>query len=502
MFTRLIVVAMLAPLTWTAQPSFVQKLQTEFEKRLTVEKLENGLTVMIYEKHDAPIVSTSIGFKVGSVDEHAGNFGCAHMLEHMLFKGNRIYGTTDFDKESAITKEIEKWANRYDREQLKENPEPTALKLYRKRLDQLVKRLNEVVIKSPYNPIYAAHGGKGLNAYTNTDNTVYIVDVPSNKLELWALLESMKFRDPVLRSYYPERDVVMEERRMRTDSKPRGKLWEALISTAYMAHNYRNPVIGFMSELETLKKETLTKFFEDYYAPNNCTMVLVGDVEPQKAIAMIKRYFGDWKASERIERTHIREPEQFGERRTEVVDNAQPYLYAAYHMPRLNTADGTALTMLSQVLSGGKTSRFYQEIVVKQQLATSAWAYAGAGGQRYPGLFLVGGSPKFPNQPDELLASISKVIDDLVKNGVSDEELERVKTQIKAEFIFSLESSSTITSLLLSNQMNLGNWKEIFLDLDRTMNLSTKDLIRVASQYLIKKNRSAAFLLTAEKEKS
>ena len=318
MLTRIIIAAFLIPLSWSSEPTFVERLQSEFEKRLTVEKLENGLTVMIYEKHDAPIVSTSIGFKVGSVDEHAGNFGCAHMLEHMLFKGNTIYGTTDFQKESFITRQIEKWAERYDQEQLKENPDPTALKIYRKRLDQLVKRLNEVVVKSPYNPIYSAHGGKGLNAYTNTDNTVYIVDIPSNKLELWALLESMKFRDPVLRSYYPERDVVMEERRMRTDSKPRGKLWEALMGTAYMAHNYRNPIIGYMSELQTLKKDTLTKFFEDYYAPNNCTMVLVGDVDPQKAIGIIKRYFGDWKASQRIERTHIREPAQFGERRTEI----------------------------------------------------------------------------------------------------------------------------------------------------------------------------------------
>ena len=501
MLLRIFLATALIPLSFGATP-FVEKLQAEFEKRLTVKTLKNGLTVMIYEKHDAPIVSTSIGFKVGSVDEHAGNFGCAHMLEHMLFKGNRIYGTTDFQKESEITRQIEKWAARFDEEQLRENPDPTVLKIYKKRIEQLVKRLNEVVVKSPYNPIYAANGGKGLNAYTNTDNTVYIVDIPSNKLELWALLESMKFRDPVLRSYYPERDVVMEERRMRTDSKPRGKLWEALMGTSYMAHNYRNPIIGYMSELKTLKKETLTKFFKDYYAPNNCTMVLVGDVYPEKAIALIERYFGNWEPSERIERTHIREPEQEGERTAKVVDKAQPYLYASYHMPRLNTPDGTALTMLAQVLSGGKTSRFYQEIIVKQQLATSAWAYAGAGGQRYPGLFLVGGGPKHPHQPDELMKSMAEIIDDLVKNGVTQEELERVKTQTKAEFIYSLESASTVTSLLLSNHVNLGDWKEIFWDLERLLTLQPEDIVRVAKKYLHKDNRTVTALLTAKKENS
>ena len=499
MLSRILLVLFFCSVNFGANP-FVEKLQGEFEKRLTVKTLENGLTVMIYEKHDAPIVSTSIGFKVGSVDEHAGNFGCAHMLEHMLFKGNRVYGTKDFEKESEITAQILKWAERFDEEQLREEPDPTALKLYKKRMDQLVKRLNQVVIKSPYNPIYSANGGKGLNAYTNTDNTVYIVDLPSNKLELWALLESMKFRQPILRSYFPERDVVMEERRMRTDSNPQGKLWEALMGASYMAHNYRNPIIGYMSELQTLRKDTLTTFFKDYYAPNNATMVLVGDVYPEPTLALIEKYFGSWKSSDRLERTHIREPEQNGERRVEINEKAQPYLYASYKMPRLNTPEGTALTILAEVLSGGKTSRFYQEIVVKRKLATAAWAYAGAAGQRYPGLFLVGGSPKHPHQPSELMDLISEVIDDLIKNGVDEEEIKRVQTRMKAEFIYSLESASPLTSLLLSNQMNLGDWKEIFWDFERILSLTPEALVEVARKYLKKEKRTVATLLTSKKE--
>jgi predicted Zn-dependent peptidase len=484
-----------------AEDAFVSALLKEFQAKLTVKVLDNGLSVLIYEKHDAPIVSTSIGFKVGSVDEHAGNFGCAHMLEHMLFKGTQVYGTKDYEREKKITEKILRWAGRLDAERLKENPDPTAIKLYKKWIAKLVKHLNGVIEKSPYSPIYASHGAKGVNAYTNTDNTVYIVDLPANKLELWALLESQRFKAPVLRSYFPERDVVQEERRMRTDSNPKGKLWEAFMGASYMAHNYRNPVIGYMSELETLEKGTLSQFFKDYYAPNNCTIVLVGDLNPEETFELIEKYFGSWRPSSRLARTHIREPKQQGERVVEIQDKSQPYVYAGYHIPRLKGQEGSALTLLAQILSEGKSSRFYRHIVEDAQLASSVWAYAGAGGMRYPGVFLTGGSPRHPHGPDALVSAMSEVIKELVSSGVSEDELDRAKTKMKADLIYSLESGSRLRSLLLSNHVNLGDWREIFLDLERILQLKSEDLVKVAKRYLISRNRTVAKLLNSREGK-
>ncbi|MCO4781643.1 MAG: insulinase family protein [Candidatus Cloacimonetes bacterium] len=493
---KLILFILLTMSTHAQRFDFVQKLQENFERNLTITTLDNGLKIMIYEKHDVPIVKTRIGFKVGSVDEHAGNFGCAHMLEHMLFKGNKVYGTKDLDKEGEITKAIETLAYKMDKENLLEHPNRTILKLYKKRMKKLVTKLNKVVIKSPYNPIYSQNGGKGLNAYTNTDNTVYIVNIPSNKLELWALLESSKFTNPVLRSYYPERDVVIEERRMRTDGSPRGQLWEQFMLSAYTAHNYRNPVIGFMSELQTLAKSTLTDFFNQYYAPNNATIVLVGDVYPKQAIPLIKKYFGSWQAKKEFPRTHITEPKQLGERHTVISSKAQPFFYNGYHIPKVNTLEGSALGLFAQTIAGGKSSIMYKKLVLEKQIAASVWAFAGAGGQRYSPLFMTGGSPKSPHTNKEVNDAIDQVLQSVFKDGISLDELNRVKRRYKSEYIYAMDSSDNIASLLLDNEMNLGTYKEIFNDLDRVLAITPKQLVDIAKKHLIKSNKTTATLET------
>ena len=288
----------------------------------------------------------------------------------------------------------------------------------------------------------------------------------------------------------------MEERRMRTDGSPRGKLWEAFVGSAYMAHNYRNPVIGYMSELETLPKHTLTKFFNDYYAPNNATMVLVGDVDPDEAYRVVNKYFGSWKPSDRIERTHIREPKQNGERTVRVEHKAQPFFYVGYHMPRGNTPEGTALSMFSEVVAGGKSSTMYKEIVLKQKLATSAWTHPGAAGTRYPGLFMMGATPKNPHSNTKVLKAMDQIMDQVLEKGIDPARLEEVKKRYKALYIYALESSDTIASMLLDTEMNQGGWETIFKSLQDSMDITAEEINKAARKYLIRSNRTVAQLVT------
>ncbi|MCJ8346371.1 insulinase family protein, partial [bacterium] len=402
----------------------------------------------------------------------------------------------DLHQESKLTKDIEKLASKMDQERLRDLPSKTILKLYSNRMKSLVEKLNDVVIKSPYNPIYSENGGKGLNAYTSSDNTVYIVNIPSNKLELWALLEASKFTSPILRSYYPERDVVMEERRMRTDGSPRGLLWEQFMLTAFTAHNYRNPVIGYMSELETLGKSTLSEFFQQYYVPNNATIVLVGDVYPKEALQVIKKYFSNWKSKKNLARTHIREPKQYGKRHTTVKYKAQPFFYNGYHMPKVSTLEGSALGLFAETIAGGKSSIMYKRIVLEKQLAASVWAFAGAGGERYNPLFMTGGSPKAPHSNQEVNNAIDEVLKEVFEKGISLDELNRVKRRYKSQYIYAMDSSDNIGSLLLKNEMNLGTYQEIFNDLDRVLSLTPEKLVEIAKKYIHNDNKTTASLET------
>jgi predicted Zn-dependent peptidase len=481
--------------------NYLQKMREDFEKRLTVHKLENGLTILFYERHDAPVVSVQTGFKVGSSDEKIGSLGGTHMLEHMLFKGSTIYGTTNYKEESRFEKHIEKWANKIDKEMRKPKPSKFKLQFYKKTLKAWQEKQSKYIVKNPYSPIFSANGAVGFNAYTSTDNTVYIINMPSNKLELWATLEAQRLYNPVFRSYYQERDVVNAERGMRTDSNPRGKMWEAFMSTAFKAHPYRNPIIGWKSEIEVLNKKSLQEFFSKYYVPNNCVITLVGDVYPEKTIPMLQKYFGKWKPAKEIPRTNIIEPEQLGEKYVKVEEKAQPFFYMGYHMPRENTKEGTALSLFSDILGKGRSSKLYKEIVVKQKIASAAFSASGVGGSRYPGVLLIGGYPKAPNTCQTVIKAMDKLLDEILEKGIEKKDLERLISAYKAEFIYALESNETIATILLRTQLNYGSWEEIFKGFELTLSITPEDIINAARKYIKRKNRTTAELVNVKKGK-
>ena len=259
--------------------------------RVVEHTFPNGLKLLMIERHTSPTVAPYILFKAGSVDESDDARGIAHMLEHMLFKGTKTIGTIDYEKEKVVLAEIDKIGDALDMERAK-GARADAAKITK--LEEALKAQQEIakewVVSSEYTEIYTQHGSTGFNAGTSVDYTIYTVELPSNKLELWAMLESDRLKNAVLREFYVEREAVKEERRMAVDTRPGGKLYEQFIAASFTAHPYGMPIIGWPSDIAMLNRKKAEEFFRIHYAPNNSVMVIVGDIDVQKTIKLIEKY--------------------------------------------------------------------------------------------------------------------------------------------------------------------------------------------------------------------
>src|SRR5512133_1789846 len=243
--------------------------------------LKNGMKVLLVERHTSPTVAAWIRFKVGAVDERSDERGIAHLLEHMLFKGTKTLGTTDYEKEKPLLDRIEAVAQQGILEKAKrEKGDAALIGRLGNDLSDVEKEAGKYVVKEEFAQIYNRNGGANYNAYTSKDGTTYLISLPSNKLELWAAIESDRMQNAVLREFYTERSVVMEERRRSYDAKPEGRLWETFLATAFIAHPKGQPSIGWMSDIENLTRTKAEEFLHRYYAPNNAIVAIVGDIKP------------------------------------------------------------------------------------------------------------------------------------------------------------------------------------------------------------------------------
>ena len=263
--------------------------------------LRNGLKVLLMERHQSPTISCYIRFKAGSVDEMSGKTGTAHLLEHMLFKGTRTLGTTDYQAERKILEQIDRTGEQLDAELQRASARPDQVDALKKRLAQLQQEHRKFVVKDEIDSIYSRNGAVGLNASTGNDITTYELSLPANKLELWARIDSNRLANPVLREFYSERDVVMEELRQSYESNPEGMLTAQFLSTAFMVHPYRVPIIGWTSDVPFISKKEIEAFFTAHYAPNNAVLTVVGDIQIENTLKIIDRYFGSIPSRELTE---------------------------------------------------------------------------------------------------------------------------------------------------------------------------------------------------------
>jgi predicted Zn-dependent peptidase len=332
-----------------------------------------------------------------------------------------------------------------------------------------------------------------MNAGTAEDQTTYFYSFPSNRIELWFLLESERFLHPVFREFYKERDVVREERRMRIESSPQGQLVEALDSTAFAAHPYKNSPAGWASDIENLRATDAEAFYKRYYGPSNLTIGIAGDVNPAEAKKLAEKYFGRIPARPTPPVVDTVEPPQNGEKRVMVASPAQPFLVIAYKRPDQYSKDNAALDVLEQILSGGRTSIIYKEMVRDKKIALGAASYATYPGGKYPGLFLFFVVPNSGHTVDEMEKSVYEIVDRVKKDKPDPAALQRVKTNLRAALIQKLDSNSGLAAELASYQAGYGDWRKLFTELDEYNQVTAEDVQRVAQKYLIESTRTVVY---------
>ena len=465
----------------------------EFEKRVTEFTLPNGLHFVVLERHDAPVVSFHTYVNAGSVDDPKGKTGLAHMFEHIAFKGTDTIGTTNWVAEKAALAQIEHLYDLLDTEKNKVGgADPKKMEALEAAVGAAIDKADSFVVPNLYPQIIEENGGVGMNAETQEDSTEYFYNFPANRVELWFYLESARFLHPVTREFYKERSVVREERRMRTESSPDGKLFEQMLATAMTAHPYREPTVGWASDIENLRASDAEAFFAKYYVPSNITIAIVGDVQPARIKAMAAEYFGRLQKRPNPPAVITVEPKQEGPRRVEVASPAQPVELLAYHRPDQQSADDPVFDVMADILSGGRTSIIYRDLVRDKRLSLEAGATATMPGGKYPNLFFFFLVPGQGHTAAENEKELDSVIDAFKNTKVDAATLARTKTKTRAGLIRQLDSNAGLAQLLSSFQANYGDWRKLFTSIDDIDKVTADDVQRVARQYLTPDNRTIA----------
>ena len=492
---RFVVLAlMLAALSWAGAGAQDVK---SIEQRITTKVLPNGLTIVICERPEAPVFSFSTFIDAGDVNDPSGQSGLAHMFEHLAFKGTSEIGTTDYEAEKTALAKVEAANSANEAEYLKSvGRDPKKLAELQKAVKDAEDEARKFVIPNQFTDVAERNGATGVNASTALDETKYFWSMPENRLELWAWLESGRLADTVPREFYKERAVVVEERRMRTDSNPIGRLVEQFLATAYVAHNYGRSGVGWPSEVGQITATEAMDFHKKYYVGANIVVAVVGDVKAAEAMPMLERYFSKVPAGPKPEEMTTVEPRQFAEKSVIIREQTQPFYLEGYHRPGYRDPDDAVYDAISDILSNGRVSRLYRSLVRDQQIAAVVEGFSPFPGDKYPGLFAFFGVPLPGHTPAEIRDAIHKQIDKLKTSDVSDEELAMYKTRTRADLLRSLADNQGLANDLTQYQTRYGDWRELFKQLERVDKVNKADIRRVAGKVFLAGNRTSATIET------
>jgi predicted Zn-dependent peptidase len=470
--------------------------------------LANGMRVLLVPRKGDPNVAAGWVAKVGSVNERPGITGISHLFEHMMFKGTRTIGTSDIGKDLDLQAKMDGVKARIrveEQDQLRrlrfgeiaDTRDPKArTAAHQKLLDELAsleKAQRDLIVKNEFDRIYTTAGASGMNAGTSNDFTIYFINVPANKLELWFWMESDRLAQPVFREFYSERDVVREERRLRTESTPTGRFQEEFEALFWSASPYHWPVVGWPSDVEAITREEALAYFDLNYAPNNLTACLVGDFDPAAARQLAEKYFGRLKRNPQDPApVRTREIESQAEKRMVAHAETNPQAVARYHAVANGHKDEAALDVLGSILSG-RTGRLYKSLVLDQKVATSASAANNA--MKWQGFFQLMATAAPGRKPEDAEQALYKEIEKLQAEKVGDHELQKVKNQYAADTFRRLQNNfQLMLQLLLAD--NALSWQAFNEEPAKIQAVTADDIQRVAKEYFKPERRAVILYYT------
>ncbi|MCL2218752.1 MAG: insulinase family protein [Chitinispirillia bacterium] len=445
------------------------------------DSLSNGLKVIVVPKKDVAVVSCRLYYFVGGMNEGPGTSGLSHMYEHMMFKGTRRLGTHDYEKEVPYLTAIDSLDRLLQGARLRGGEEDTLYKAYRAEIAGLLERQRQYIKKDEIWELYQLNGGTALNAWTSSNMTAYIVTLPMNKVELFYWIEADRMQNPVLREFHSEQDVVTEERRMRYDNRPVNRYWERFNALFYTAHPFRQPVIGWESEIRGFTTDKMMRHINRFYTPDNAILVLVGNIDPKKAMEDVNRYFGGIPRA-KVEQDPVvtREPPAIGETRFTVREDVEPRVDVLFQAPGYPHDDLYALDIIEGVLSG-RSGRLYTRLVDKEQLCTGAGASNWV--RQHNGYFHIYASLKKGTDPARVEKIIREEIEKLTKEAPTDREIARVSNSIRMSFASGLKSLEGISDQIAGHE-RLGSWRDMFEYPDKIAAVAKKSIPGIAAAYL------------------
>jgi predicted Zn-dependent peptidase len=399
----------------------------------------------------------------------------------MMFKGTQRLGTHDFQSEIPYLTAIDSLDRLLQRARLRGGEEDSLYKLYRAEINTLVEQQRRYIKKDEIWELYNLHGGTALNAWTSSTMTAYIVTLPKNKVELFYWIEADRLQNPVLREFHSEVDVVTEERRMRYDNRLINRYWERVNALFHTAHPYRQPVIGWESEIRAFSTDKLMRHINQFYTPDNAVLILVGNIDPKKAMEDINKYFGGIPRA-KTERDPVvtREPPAIGETRFTVREDIEPRVDVLFQVPGYPHDDLYALDIIEGVLSD-RSGRLYKRLVDKEQLCTDAGATNAF--RLHNGYFHIYAVLKKGTDPARVEKIIREEIDKLTKEIPAEREITRVANGIRMSFATGLKRLEVISDRLAAYE-RLGSWRDMFEYPDRIAGVNKESIPEIAARYL------------------
>ncbi|TGK18748.1 insulinase family protein [Leptospira fluminis] len=496
----------------SAEEDLFANVRSSLESRVKKVVLKNGIRLLMMKRGESPTIAVYTKFLVGSVDEKPEIAGTAHLLEHMLFKGTKHIGTNDYAREKVYLDQIRVWGKRLDEYNIREREYtnkkesvPQSFLKEKKVLEDRFKGLLEThrkfVVSNEDSYIYDKNGGVGFNAYTTNDVTNYQILLPSNRLEIWAKLESDRLKDPILREYYTERDVVLEERRMRVDNQGLGTLREKFLGTAFEKHPYGMPVIGYESNLPFLDIDKTEYFFRKHYRPGNMAIAVVGDLDFSAVETIVRNYFDDIPEGSPTRPVSIKESYDHDPRRVSVRHPSGPMKVMGWLTPAPPHHDRPVLDVIDAILTQGETGRLYKRLVLREKSAQKVSCWAGDPGERYDNLFAIYITNVRGVNPEGIEKSVLDELETLKNVAVEEEELAKVKNQIIADYIRGLNNNGKLADVLTYYELIAGNWAAIFEDYSQLDKVTPEDIKRVAKKYFVPRNLTVGDLISSEGDK-